>query len=154
MHNKFVLGSVLCDLHTTKNYIFCDIFEISSSRQDFWTSFFVYFMCTKNIWIKEKNPGYPGISRFYMNKIPGLKILGSWAFNYTVIKKSHDWDFHKIPGVKDWTNPRILASLHYVGPLYYWLTERGRRKFWEPKFWGSLVGLANKGPSKWKVLGF
>ena len=27
---------------------------------------------------------------------------------------------------------------HYVGRLYYWLTERGRRKFLEPKLWGSL----------------
>ena len=38
-----------------------------------------------------------------------------------------------------------ISKVHYVGPLYYWLTERGRRKFWEPKLWGSLGK-----PKHWK----
>ena len=38
-----------------------------------------------------------------------------------------------------------VAVAHYVGPLYYWLTERGCRKFWEPKLWGSLGK-----PKHWK----
>ena len=34
-----------------------------------------------------------------------------------------------------------------MGPLYYWLTETGRRKFWEPKLWGSLGK-----PKHWKKI--
>ena len=37
------------------------------------------------------------------------------------------------------------GGTHYVGPLYYWMTKRGRRKFWEPKLWGSLGK-----PKRWK----
>ena len=40
------------------------------------------------------------------------------------------------------------GQLHYVGRLYYWLTERGRRKFWEPKLWGSL-GKAKHWKKNW-----
>ena len=54
-----------------------------------------------------------------------------WGFFY-------NWHFHGF-----W-HLRGLTS-HYVGPLYYWLTERGRRKFWEPKLWGSLGK-----PKHWK----
>ena len=39
------------------------------------------------------------------------------------------------------------SLVHHVGPLYYWLTKRGRRKFWEPKLWGSLGK-----PKHWKKI--
>ena len=41
------------------------------------------------------------------------------------------------------------SLVHHVGPLYYWLTKRGRRKFWEPKLWGSLGK-----PKHWKKIFF
>ena len=47
------------------------------------------------------------------------KSRDSWALNYPGIKKSRDWDFQKIPGVKDWTNPGIWAL-----SMYYKLTSR------------------------------
>ena len=49
-----------------------------------------------------------------MDKIPGLKIPGSWALNYPGIKKSRDLDLQKIPGVKDWTNPGIVTIVHCI----------------------------------------
>ena len=40
---------------------------------------------------------------------------------------------------RPWMNLfKFFVLYHNVGPLYYWLTKRGRRKFWEPKLWGSL----------------
>ena len=53
------------------------------------------------ILLYKKIPGYPGTSRFYMDKIPGFLIPGSGVLSYPGIKKSQDWNFQKIPALND-----------------------------------------------------
>ena len=66
-----------------------------------------------------------------------------------VLRAGTDWLFGGAESLQSnfysWVWLKNICRTHYVGRLYYWLTERGRRKFWEPKLWGSLGK-----PKHWK----
>ena len=67
-----------------------------------------------------------------MDKIPGFLIPGSGVLSYPGIKKSRDWNFQKIPGLNDWKDPGILASLvHAVFPWFRWRVYSNARKVYE-----------------------
>ena len=55
-------------------------------------------------------------------------------FSYKNCSPNSNNDFSKI----DSKFVKLQEPVHYVGRLYYWLTKRGRHKFWEQKLWGSL----------------
>ena len=80
-----------------------------------------------------------------MDKIPGFLIPGSWALNYPGIKKSRDWNFQKIPGVKDWKDPGILASLVLGAKYLSYVKFIATRA---PTFFGYIISVLANVPNE------